>query len=148
MEGRVTADADTVPGSAGALREGGYTNRVRFLRYQGQRILLIDMTNCSPEEVTAIAEKVRRVVTAQPRESVLILTDLTGAQFTRDAVTRVKEVAVFDRPYVKKSAMVGTEAMPEVFYQALKTFSRREFPRFKSRKEAMDWLVREEVPAA
>jgi hypothetical protein len=91
-------------------------------------------------------EKVRRVVTAQPRQSVLILSDLTGAQFTRDVVTRVKEVAVFDKPYVKKSAIVGTEALPEVFYQALKTFSRREFPRFKSRREAMDWLVREEVP--
>lgn len=124
------------------------TERVRFVRHQGKRILLVDMTNCNAEEVTAAIEKVRRVVTAQPRESVLILSDLTGAEFTRDAVTRLKEVAVFDKPFVKKSAMVGAEALPEVFYQALKTFSRRDFPRFKSRKEALDWLVREEAGAS
>ena len=124
------------------------TDRVHFVTYQRKRILLVDMTDCSPEEVTAAIEKVRRVVAAQPRESVLILSDLTGAQFTRDVVTRLKEVVVLDQPFVKKSAMVGAEALPEVFYQALKTFSRREFPRFKSRKEAMDWLVAEEVVAS
>jgi anti-sigma B factor antagonist len=40
--------------------------------------------------------------------------------------------------------MVGAESLPEVFYEALKTFSRREFHRFKTREEAMDWLVRED----
>jgi hypothetical protein len=33
----------------------------------------------------------------------------------------------------------------KVFYERLKTFSRREFARFKTREEAMDWLVREEA---
>ncbi len=92
-----------------------------------------------------IVGEVQRLVSAQPRKSVLILSDLTGAQFSRDTVTRMKEVAVFDRPYVKRSAMVGAESLPKVFYEALKTFSRREFPRFKTREEAIDWLVREDV---
>jgi len=68
-----------------------------------------------------------------------------GAQFSRDAVTRMKEVAVFDKPYVKRAAIVGAQSLPKVFYEALKTFSRREFPRFRTREEAMDWLVKEEV---
>ena len=41
--------------------------------------------------------------------------------------------------------MVGAESLPEVFYKALKTFARREFPRFKTREEALDWLVREDA---
>ena len=120
-------------------------DRVRFIAHQGKQILLADLTNCGAEEVVKIVSEVPHIVTAQPHKSVLILSDLTGAQFSRAAVTRMKEVAVFDRPFVKKSAMVGAESLPDVFYQALKIFARREFPRFKTQEEALDWLVREDV---
>jgi hypothetical protein len=119
-------------------------DRVRFITHQGKQILFIDMTNCVSEEAMLIASEVQRVVTAQPRNSVLTLSDLTGGEFRR-AITRMKEVAVFDRPYVKRAAIVGAESLSNVFYEALKTFSRREFPRFNTREEAMNWLVREET---
>jgi hypothetical protein len=119
-------------------------DRVRFTTHRGKEILLVDLTNCSAQEVIESLSDVQIIVTAQPRNSVLALGDLTGAEFSRAAVTRMKEVAVFDRPYVKRTAFVGTESLPQVFYQALKTFSQREFFRFGTREEAMDWLVRED----
>jgi hypothetical protein len=120
-------------------------DRVRFITHQSKQILLVDLTDCNAEEVIIeLLTQVQRIVTTQPRNSVLTLCDLTGTQFSRAAVTRMKEVAVFDRPYVKRAAMVGAESLPKVFYDALKTFSRREFLRFKTREEAMDWLVRED----
>ena len=51
-------------------------DRVRFVTHQGKQILLIDMTNCVSEEAMVIASEVQRVVTAQPRNSVLTLSDL------------------------------------------------------------------------
>jgi len=42
-------------------------------------------------------------------------------------------------------AVARAESLPKVFYEALMTFSQREFRRFKTREEAMDWLVREEA---
>jgi hypothetical protein len=119
-------------------------DRVRFVIHQGKQILLTDLTNCAAEEVIELLTEVQRMVTAQPRKSVLTLGDFTGAEFSRAAVTRMKEVAVFDRPYVKRAAFVGAESLPEVFYGGLKTFSQREFRKFKTREEAMDWLIREE----
>jgi hypothetical protein len=119
-------------------------DRVRFLTHQGKQILFIDVTNCAAEEVIELLTEVQRIVTAQPPKSALTLSDLTGAQFSRAAVTRMKEVAVFDRPYVKRAAFVGAQSLPKVFYEALKTFSQREFLKFKTREAAMDWLVREE----
>jgi hypothetical protein len=119
-------------------------DRVRFITHQGKQILFIDVTNCAAEEVIELLTEVRRTVTAQPPKSVLTLSDLTGAQFSRATITRMKEVAVFDRPYVKRAAFVGAQSLPKVFYEALKTFSQREFCKFKTREEAMDWLVREE----
>ena len=60
---------------------------------------------------------------------------------TKQVATRIKEVLVLDRPYVKRSAWVGTESLPHVFYEHFKSFSQRELPSFKTREEAMDWLV-------
>ena len=122
-------------------------DRVRFVSHKGEQILLVDFSNCSPELVTKIAGEVQRIVTRQSPKSVLILSDFTGTRLSRAAFTRIKEVAVFDRPFVKRAAFVGAESLPNAFYESLKTFSRREFPRFKTRDEAMDWLVRENAGA-
>ena len=46
-----------------------------------------------------------------------------------------------DRPYVKRSAWIGGDSVPHVLYENIKSFSQREFPTFKTREEAMDWLV-------
>ncbi|HXZ33901.1 MAG TPA: hypothetical protein VEH30_16615 [Terriglobales bacterium] len=116
-------------------------NRIRFIEHKGQKIFLIDFSNCSPEEVKKIAELAPRFVTKHPKGSLLLLADFTGAQFDREAVTAMKEGTVFDRPHIKKSAWVGTDNLPKIFYEHIKVFSQRELPTFNAREEAMDWLV-------
>jgi len=117
--------------------------RVRFIEHKQQSILLIDFSRCSTQEMMSVLADVQAIVTTHPRDSVLTLADFTGAQIDKDVAKRMKEVLVFDRPYVKRSAWVGTESLPQVFYEGFKQFSQRDFPRFASREEAMDWLVRE-----
>ena len=53
----------------------------------------------------------------------------------------MKESAVFDKPYIKKTAWIGAGSFPQQFYESLKSFSRRELPVFKTREEALAWLV-------
>jgi hypothetical protein len=72
---------------------------------------------------------------------VLLLADFTGAEFDRIAIDRLKEAAVFDRPHLKRSAWVGLEKLPKVFYEHIKNFSQRDLPAFETREAAMDWLV-------
>jgi hypothetical protein len=115
--------------------------RIRFISHQKKQVLLADFSNCSAIEVGMIARAVPEYVTAQPRGSVLLLADFTGASFDHEALRAMKESAVFDKPYIKKSAWVGAENLPHVFEKNLKAFSRREFPTFKSRQEALTWLV-------
>jgi hypothetical protein len=115
--------------------------RIQFIIHEGKQILLVDCSNCNAGEVEKIARAVPEVITAQPRSSVLILADFTGASFDRDAIRAMEESAVFDKPYIKKSAWIGTENFPQEFYQDLRAFSRRELPMFKTRKEAFTWLT-------
>jgi hypothetical protein len=117
-------------------------DRIRFISHKGQQILLVDLSHCVAAEVEKISRLVPSFVTAEPHGSVLLLADFTGAELSREAVTILKQVTVFDRPHVMRSAWVGTEAIPKVFYENIKSFSQRDLPAFKNRDEAMEWLVK------
>jgi hypothetical protein len=118
-------------------------DRLHFVKHKGQVILVLDLSQCSAKEVLLLVDMLRATVARQAPGSVLILADFEGAQIDKQVATRVKEVLVLDRPYVKRAAWIGTESLPHVFYEHFKSFSQRELPTFKTREEAMEWLVAE-----
>ena len=107
--------------------------RVRFVTHRGQQILLVDVSHCTAEEVAALARLVPTYVAAQPRGSVLLLADFSGAKFDKAAIEALKQATVFDRPHLKRSAWVGTDTLPSVFYENIKSFSQRDLPKFSTR---------------
>ena len=115
--------------------------RIRFLTHQGRRTLFIDLTNCPAEHFAKLCELVPSYVTSEPQHSVLLLADFTGSKVDREALEIIKKGVVFDRPHIKRSAWVGTEGLPKAFYEIIKAFSLRELPTFKTREEALDYLV-------
>jgi len=115
--------------------------RLRFIKHKGRAIFLFDFRNCNSKEMLVLLDQVKASVERHAPGSLLILADFAGAQFDKSVATRAKEVLVRDRPYVKKSAWVGTESLPHVYYENFKHFSQRELPTFKTREEALDWLV-------
>lgn len=96
--------------------------RAGFITHKSKQILLLDFTNCTPQEVTSLAEQAERIITSQPENSVLVLADFAGAQFSRDTATRIKEVTTHDRPFVKRVAWVHTENLPKVALRCYKDF--------------------------
>jgi len=119
-------------------------DRIRFIAHQGKQILVVDLSHCAAAEIEKILRELPEVVATRPRGSVLIFSDFTAASFDAEAMRVMKEAAVFDKPYVKKTAWVGAENFPLEFAQSLRNFSRREFPTFKSRDEALAWLVKDD----
>jgi hypothetical protein len=118
-------------------------SRIRFISHKGKQILLVDLSNCPAVEVQQIVRAVPEHVATLPRDSVLILSDFTGASFSKEAILAMKESAVFDKPFVKKSAWVGAESLPEEYQKSIKSFSKREFPKFKDRQAALEWLAKD-----
>ena len=116
-------------------------DRVRFISHEGQRILLVDLSGCTPEQVATIADLVPSYVTAEPRGSVLLLADFTNAQVDRDSLEHLKKAMVYDRPHVKRSAWFGAAGVPKAFYENVKAFTVREFPIFQTREQAISYLV-------
>jgi|SRR5579864_362594 len=122
--------------------------RIRFITHKGKEILLVDISHCSAPELARIARLVPAQTVVKPRGSVLLLADFTGTQFDKSSIEILKQATVFDRPHLKRSAWVGVESLPHVFYENIKTFSQRDLPTFKTREEALEWLVSDEQPVA
>jgi hypothetical protein len=116
-------------------------DRIRMIDFKGTRILLVDLSHCDPAQVIKLIDQAQDEIAEYPRGSVLTLADFTGAQVDKNAAERIKKALAMDRPYVKRSAWVGTDSLPKVFYENFKSFSQRDFPTFATREEAMEWLV-------
>lgn len=117
--------------------------RIRFIAEHGKQILLVDMSNCSPGEVAEVARIVPNHVSVRPRGSVLLLVNFTGATLDREAVRAIKESAVFDKPYIKKSAWIDGGSLEKNVHNEVQEFSRRKLPVFGSVTQAITWLVKD-----
>jgi hypothetical protein len=116
---------------------------IRFIEHQGKKILLVDFTNADAHDMLLLLEELRTMVAQHPRGSLVILSEFAGATVDHEVATKIKEVLTRDRPFVKKTAWVGTESIPHAFMENFHNFSQREIATFKTREEAMDWLVAE-----
>jgi hypothetical protein len=115
--------------------------RIRFVTHRDQRILLLDFTNCSAEDVATISEHVPGLVRGEPVGSVLVVADFTGAEFNREAVEEIKIATAIDRPHIKRAAWVLSHNLPKTLFDSICNFSARDFPVFETREAAMDYLV-------
>jgi hypothetical protein len=122
--------------------------RVRFITHRGKRVLLIDHSGSTPDEIRRTMDEVEVIVGSEPPNSLLTLSDFTGTQFDKTSADRMKVVAAKDRPHVRRAALVGAENIPNVYYRNLESFAARRFPMFKTREEALDWLTGDDTEAA
>jgi len=118
-------------------------DRIHFIEHKGKQILLLDFSHTTAHQMQLLLEHVRITVAQHARESVMTFADFTGAEVDRAVATKLKEVLTLDRPFVKRTAWVGTEHMPHALMESFHNFSQRQIVTFKTREEAMDWLVEE-----
>ena len=118
-------------------------DRIHFVEHKGKQILFVDFSHASATQMQLILEMVRMTVAQHARESLLTMGDFEGAHIDHAVATKIKEVLTLDRPFVKKSALVGVDKIPHVLLENFHNFSQRDIVTFKTREEAMDWLVEE-----
>jgi len=119
-------------------------DRIHFIEHKGEQILLLDFSHATAPQMLLLLEYVRITVAQHARESVVILADYEDAEVDHTVAMKIKEVLALDRPFVKKSAWVGSEHIAHAFMENFQSFSQREIVTFKSREEALDWLVEEQ----
>jgi hypothetical protein len=136
-----SSPSSTSPKAINADDAGASAQRIRYIEHAGKRILLIDLSSCTPAQLKKWIEEVPRYVTRQPKKSVLLLGDFTGTQFTKENIEQLKIAAVFDRPHVAKAAWVLSDNLHKVLVESIRTFSVRNIQVFSTREEALDYLA-------
>jgi hypothetical protein len=117
--------------------------RIRFIEHRGKQILLLDFSHAAADEMQLLLEEARVTVAQRARDSLVTLADFTGSTLDHAVSIRIKEVLTLDRPFVRKTAWVGTESIPHAFMENFQNFSQRAIATFKTQQEAMEWLVKD-----
>jgi hypothetical protein len=119
-------------------------SRVTWIEHRGKRILFSDYANLSTEE---LIESVKEVNATFPEYqhlspgSVLALIDFENIHVSKEVISVLKNSAVLWRPLYKKQAVIGLSPLQYMFVTAVNKFSTTDFTPFKSKIEALVWLV-------
>jgi hypothetical protein len=116
--------------------------RIQFTTYKGKKILVEDFTNLKPgPEFLAQLVKAKALIASQPPKSVLALFDATGSTFNNEILNVMKEFTTANKPYIKAASVVGITGLLNIALSTISKVAGREFVSFKTREEALDWLV-------
>ena len=58
---------------------------VEVTNFQGKSIMIVDITNTTPETSIPVIQDAKRKVSAYAPKSALLLTDVSGATYTKEA---------------------------------------------------------------
>jgi hypothetical protein len=116
--------------------------RIQMVQHKGVSILYQNFSGLTPgEELTTTLEEARSIVQSQPKGSVLILVDVTGAHYDIESLNRMKDVSASNEPFVKATAIVGIQGLLEIGLTGLSRFTGRSFNTFPTKEKALDWLA-------
>jgi hypothetical protein len=119
--------------------------RVAFIDHQGTKILSLDFTGCELEQIVVVVQEAKRVIAAEPKNSLLTLTNVADAH-TNAAVTLVmKEFTAHNKPFVKAAAVIGLDGFRRFVFEAVIKFSGRNLVVFDDLEKAKDWLAEQQA---
>jgi len=130
--------------------------RAKFIDHKGRRILYLDFSDATSEEVLDTVEKIEEIMAAQPERSVLLLSNARNAKYNLRVIEALKNLTKYTANRVKKGAVVGIEGLQAIAYDTLVKFHKSSFPsvddikearglsqRFDDTEKAKDYLVKD-----
>lgn len=115
--------------------------RVRFVQHGGKDILLVDFSECKPDEAHLVIDKAKALISTKPMQSLLTLTNVTNLRFDEKLNDHMKEYAAHNKPFVRAGAVVGIVGLKKIIFQAVMMFSKRKLDVFDTVDQAKTWLV-------
>jgi hypothetical protein len=116
--------------------------RVYFKEHNGVQILMLDLTDSRDvQENIAGFEQAEQIIVKLPARSVRLLTNVTHAHYSSEAVDRMKQFSKTVTPQMLASAAVGVGGIKRIIVQSLIRLTGRDIRMFDSAEQALDWLA-------
>lgn len=120
-------------------------NRVRTEIYKGKKIIFLDYTKVDrhvEDKFMKVLQQAREFIMRAGKD-LLILVDVRDSYATTKMIAKMKEDGKAERPFVKKSAVVGITGMKEIFLKGINLFTQQGIQPFNTIEEAKEWLVKD-----
>ncbi len=114
--------------------------RVIFLEEGPRRILHLNFSRATAEEVLQVIDHAKPIIASQEPSSLLVLTDVTDARFNQEVAARMKEFTAHNKPFIRGSAVLGVTGLKKIIFDAINSFSGRNIRAFDKKDEAIGWL--------
>jgi len=115
----------------------------QIITHSGKKIVYVDLSGSKASELPAKIAEAKRLIESQPRESALILTNVTDVELNSDSSHIMKDFSTHNTPYTRASAVVGIEGLKKIIYAGIQRVTGRNIPTFNTIEEAKDWLVQQ-----
>ena len=116
-------------------------DEMKWLEYNGKKIMEIDLSDLLPEKFTNKMNKVENYIISQNDRQLLLLFDVTNANFSAASMLALKKNAVVCSPYIKKVAIVGVDGIKKILFKAVQAVATTSMEAFDSVEEAKKWLA-------
>jgi len=116
---------------------------LQIIEYQGREIALFDFSHCEiVEQILPMIQDAKKWFIGKEYNSVLTLTDVTGAHYDAEILDLLKDFTLHNKPFVKAGAIVSiTRPLIRLAYNMVMSFSGRKLPVFDTREQALYWLI-------
>lgn len=101
------------------------SGEIKIVNYKGKKIIYQNFSNCSSSQCIAMMEDGKKIFSQQPLGSTLGLVDVTNTNYDTNAVQAMKNYVKANKPFAKKSAVVGVDGLKKILFQGILRFSGR-----------------------
>jgi hypothetical protein len=117
--------------------------RSTWIEHKGKKILYQDFSRnfYNSAAVKTELEEVQKIVTAQPMNSVLVLSDFRDTNVGTDLLTAMNTASAATKAYVNKTAVLGVTGMKRKLADLLTAVTGQPLKYFDNLEAAQDWLA-------
>src|SRR5512142_53749 len=119
--------------------------RSTWIEHKGKKVFYQDFSKnfYNAAAVKAELAEVQKVVTAQPSDSVLVLSDFRDTSVGSDLLTAMNAASAATKDYVHKTAVLGVTGMKRKLADLLTALTGQQLKYFDDREAAKNWLAEE-----
>jgi hypothetical protein len=109
----------------------------------GITITEFDFTTSDALQIERYTKDYRDFVVLQPKQSLRVLSNLTGSPINSRSVDALKAFALHNKPYVVASAVVGLSMARKTLVTVINYFAKRDIRLFDTVEHAQEWLAQQ-----
>jgi hypothetical protein len=111
--------------------------------HAGKPLVHIDFRGCVPGTFAPVIREAQAYLAAQPRGTVLALTNVEDVRFDPATVAEMQRFVTAATPYLKANALVGITGMKAVVFNGIKPFYKVPVQLCPTEDTGKAWLVQQ-----